>query len=144
MRGRGERRSACGANSDGSVPITRKRKNATMQQCNNATAHEGSPRLSVRSNVLAFWHFCILALFGLREALLLRRLRFPCERSDELISLVHELLASPAPIRRTHGVLAVERERDRRGAIGDDAVGQHARMDPAPAEGFSRPRRRQS
>src|SRR5438552_15060243 len=128
MRGRGERRSAWAANSEGRVPMRRKRKNAEMQQCKNAT------------RILAFWHSCILALFGLREALLLRRLRFPCKRHDELISFVHELLASPAPVGRTHGVLAEERERDRRVAIGDDGVGQHAWIDLAPADGFGRRR----
>src|SRR5438552_2789448 len=66
------------------------------------------------------------------------------QRRDELIALVQQLLARTAAVGRPDRVLTEEREGDRRIAVRDDGVGQHARIDLAPAHGFGRRRAGQS
>src|SRR5262245_49018960 len=98
MRGRGVRRSACGASSEESVPTESL----------------------------------------LDRPFFVRGLRFPLQRGDELVTLVHEVLALAAAVLRPDRVLAEQRERDRRIAVGDDGVGKNAGIDLAPAHGFGR------
>ena len=64
---------------------------------------------------------------GLRGARVARLPRLTQQVGDELVATVHELLARPAVVFRADGVLAEERERDGRIAVGDDRVRQHAR-----------------
>ncbi len=71
-------------------------------------------------------------------------LRLPQQIGDERLTRVDQFLARPPAIRRSHGVLAEEREADRRIDVGDHRVGQDAGIDLPPAHGFGRGGARQS
>src|SRR2546430_16357568 len=106
MRGRGESRTACGASSEDRVPI------ATLNfQISSLNSHRWE--LSVESSDLS------LSLF-------LNRLGLAREGGDQFVAAVDQLLARPPAVRRADRIFTEERERDRRVAIGDDGVGQHA------------------
>src|SRR5688572_21613507 len=80
------------------------------------------------------WHY-ICRVVGLRM-LFPRPLRLPQKIGDEFVALVHQLAARAAVVFRTDHVLAEERERDGRIAVGDDRVRKHTRIHLAPAHGL--------
>src|SRR5262245_46379734 len=65
-----------------------------------------------------------------------RSLCFARQISDELLTLMDELLARAAAVRRSNRVFAEQRERNRRIAVRDDGVGQDAGIHLAPADRF--------
>src|SRR5262245_45273065 len=64
--------------------------------------------------------------FRLRQSLLAGSLRFSGQIGNEPIAVVDQFLSRPPAVGGSDGVFAEERKRDRRVAVGDDGVGQHA------------------
>src|SRR5687768_9501985 len=75
-------------------------------------------------------------LSALAVALLVRRGALPLEIRDERVALEIERLALALGPPAADRVLAEQRERDRRIAVRDDRVGQHARVHLPPAHGL--------
>src|SRR4051794_1475872 len=62
--------------------------------------------------------------------------RLPHQIGDERVAFRDQLAAGAPAVRGSNRVLAEQRERNRRIAVGDDRVGQHARIDLPPADGL--------
>src|SRR5712691_3556165 len=101
--------SACGPSSDARVPMLR--------------------RLPVPFQIRH--RLCLLVRLRVRAR---RVFRLGTQLRDERVALVNQLLPLTAAISGANGVLAEERERDRRIAIRDDRIRQHARIDLSPAD----------
>ena len=74
---------------------------------------------------------------------LTRRAAAAAQVGDERLAPVVQAAQRAAAVRAADGVLAEERKRDRRIAVGDDRVGQHAGIHLAPAHGLGRRRARE-
>src|SRR5262252_4978506 len=118
MRGCGDSRSACGTSSLDSVPIC----------------------FVLPTSYFVLPTFVLLLRTDFSVAFFERRFSLARQRSDQRVAPVHELLAHAATVRRSDRVLAEQRKRYRRIAVGDDRVRQYARIHLAPAHRFGRRR----
>ena len=127
------------------VDARRRRTRSTMRRRARTTAFPSSLARTLGREHLAQLPVPIISAGSLRHRLLVARCAAFAWRSrsaTSCVALVHELLARPAAVRRSDGVLAEQRKRDRRVAVGDDGVGQHARIHLAPAHRLGRRRAR--
>src|SRR2546423_9277385 len=131
--------SACGPSSDARVPMLPANSRFKMQNANAAwSTARGERRRGVPDILSSYigFAFCILHFalpvslqIGHRLRLLVglrvrarRVLRLGTQLRDERVALVHQLLPLTAAISGADGVLAEQRERDRRIAIRADRV----------------------
>src|ERR671922_301404 len=122
-------RLACEASSEPRVPMTGFALSTAFVLCTFKFALRLSMSLQIGHR---------LNLIGRSRMLLACRVRLLLEHRHQLVTPVHQLLAWTAVVLGPNGILTEERKGNRRIAIGDHRVGQHAWIHLAPADRLGR------